>query len=177
MIVAQAAATAAPWWGAPTIATLATLGGGLLALIGSRWHLEREVRHRDLMRWDDLILETAVELIALTSKLAESGRVGYPGYIADADARTAQHIAVVEAINTATARFRFVASAPLLDSLHVLVAAAIHEELGLKDLRSSEDVRPFGEARAAFVDAVRMEIRTRPGNRRSGGRWPTRRKI
>lgn len=158
-MIAEAAA-AAPWWGTSVIAASAAIAGAVLAFLGTTWRARLDLKHKDLSRWDDLILETAARLVALSSELSESGKVGYPGYLPTESERLDLHIRVVDDWQGAFARFRLVASKDLIRAASRLFEGALTDRLG------GPEKMPIGvpfityeTARDEFTVAVRRELR------------------
>lgn len=155
MMVAVAQVAAAPWWGAPLIAALALIAGAALTLAGTHWRASTELKRKDQTRWDDIILETAVEVEAICAELASLGRYGWPHYISDPEARTVKYVELVDRLNEARSKFRLVASDRLKEESMNLFGTALNEFLG----QGAKPVVDFETARIAFVAEVRRELR------------------
>lgn len=126
--------------------------GSALTLAGSQWRAHAELKQR----WDDLILDTAVEVEKICSECAAIGRTGSPQFIAHRTERVIRYTALVNELNESRAKFRFVASKRVQDSLLELFGKAVNEFLndGGPDAHSA-----FETARAQFVAEVRKELR------------------
>lgn len=153
-MVAVVQVAAAPWWGAPLIAALALLAGAALTLLGTHWRASTELKRKDQTRWDDLILDTAVEVQTICSEISSIGRVGWPEYIADSRERTTRYVELVDQLNEAQSKFRLVASDKLRDAALTLFTAAMKEFLG-----HGQPVKDFEDARKVFVTEARRELR------------------
>lgn len=158
MLFVPLATSSAPWWGAPVIASVAALSGVLLTLLGTQWRASLDLRHKDRARWDDLILDTATRLLALTGELAETGRVGYPRYVEDVNERMVSHLRITGEVNEAIARFGLVASDRLRAAAVALYGAAMFEEIE-GPVSPDENRQTYDDARASFVFEVREEVR------------------
>ena len=161
MILTPLAASSAPWWGSSVIAAAAALGGVLLTLVATQQRASIEIRHKDRTRWDELIFDSATTLLMLTARLSESGKVGYPGYVEDDDARMDLHLRTIEEFEEAIARFRLVASKRLfLSALHLYEGAMTDFQGGPTGMPLGVPLVTFEDARNEFTVEVRREIRS-----------------
>lgn len=154
MYVMATTTQSAPWWGSSLLAGLfLLLGSGLTLLVTHRRAMD-ELKRKDQTRWDELILETAVKVETICTEQAGIGKVGYPRYIENATDRVKRHVELVDELNEAQSKFRFVASTPLRAAASQLYRAALH-----KFLDADESDTAFDEAHANFFEAVRRELR------------------
>lgn len=153
---ALASQSSAPWWGAPLIAAIALLVGSGLTLLVTHRRAVDEQKLTDKRRWDDLILDTCVEIERVCNELVGLNKHGWRHYIADERLRMDRYVELVDELNAVRGRFRFVASGKLEDSSLQVFEAALNSFVGSHKIGSDMD---FETARAIFVTTARQELR------------------
>lgn len=148
--------TSAPWWGAPLLAGLFLLIGSGLTLLVTWLRGRHEQQLTDKRRWDDLILDTCVEVERICYELVGISRRDYPKFIANMDERMEHYLVLIDQLNEARAKFRFVASEELKQTSLDLFGMAVEEFVGSPRSDAGEK---FEAARTNFVNAARKELR------------------
>jgi hypothetical protein len=151
---------AAPWWGTPLIAGGFLIIGALVAFVSNYVTKLRELQAAEIKRWDTEILAMSARLMTISTLLDNAAveRAALPGgglpLVDDFDAE-------VKECGYIDHRFSLVASADTTRATHSFVLSIVScaHRSDLATVR--ETFQHMLNARAAFVDAVRAELRAK----------------
>lgn len=136
--------------------------GAIIAFVSTHMSKSREFKRLDDARWDNEILNIAMNVLESCNEIRQLWMLGYPLYIADHQARNDRYVEIVRAMNGNAAKLKLISSHNVSLAVLELHRAALAEfAVGKRGEKPDANGDDYDYTKSAFERIVRAELRVK----------------